>query len=93
MISRNIPSLLAYHFPGCCCECILSDVHSHDQHTSLLLVIYIWQQLLLSHETGTHWITIHMTVQASTIGCEPSIKQLHTAALGDPLGRPLGRDP
>ena len=57
------------------------------------MVIYIWQQLLLSHETGTHWITIHMTVQASTNGCESSIKQLHIAALRDPLGRPLGRNP
>ena len=34
-----------------------------------------------------------MTVQASTIGCGPTIKQLHISALGDPLGRPLGRDP
>ena len=52
--------------------------------SKLILAIQSWQQLLLSHETGIHWITIHMTIEAHTIGCGPDIKQLHTAALGDP---------
>ena len=39
---------------------------------------------MLSHETGIHWITIHMTMKALTISCEHDIKQIHTAALRDP---------
>ena len=38
----------------------------------------------LGHETGIHWITIRMTMEAYTIGCEHDIKQMHAAALRDP---------
>ena len=48
------------------------------------MAIQSWQQLLLSHETGIHWITIHMTMKALTIGYELYIKQMHTVALWDP---------
>ena len=33
-----------------------------------------------------------MTMKAYTIGCGSDIKQLYTVALGDSLGKPLGRD-
>ena len=31
-ISLDIPSLNSYLFPSCCCEWMLSDVHSLHQH-------------------------------------------------------------
>ena len=34
-----------------------------------------------------------MTMKAYTIGCGYDINQLYTVALGDSLGKPLGRDP
>ena len=83
------PHLLYDSFLVACCECILSDIHSHHQHIQTLLAIQSWQQLLLSHETGIHWITIHMTIETHTIGCGPDYKTAaHCCS-----ERPLGRDP
>ena len=61
-ISVDIPSPNSYLFPSCCCEWMLSDVHSHHQHISTSLAIQSWQQLLLSHVDGIHWIPTHMTM-------------------------------
>ena len=59
--------------------------YSLPSSTYLNLIGYlILAMLLLSHETGIHWFSIHMTMKALTIGCEHDIKQMHTAALRDP---------
>ena len=64
-ISIDIPSHNQHLFPSCCCEWMLSDVHSHHQHMYTLSAIQTWQQLLLSHVVGIHWIPTHMTMISS----------------------------
>ena len=62
-------------------------VHSHQQHTYLLLDRQFQLLLLLIYEIVIHWILTHMTPQAyiQLVVCLLYI-ELHITALGDSLG-------